>query len=248
MARIIHPWAGRTVIFNDAQHKAIGSPGGEDYAAHPKTQVIAAADGTLVYVGGPYNTLQLHVKGSRLVIEYKENLKIFGLAIGQQKQVKLGDVIALTGLVRQGEVKAPHLDVNDGGEVGPITPHITPPVQHVDAAILASGATLAVGDTLTSGQYTLTCQADGNLVLYRKIGKVSKALWQSKSFRPGTYYTMQTDGNFVGYYLSKGKRKVAWKITSLTLRHAPGSHLSVQGSDGNIVVYAPNGKAMWSRK
>lgn len=251
MTRIIHPWAGHKVIFTNEQHKAIGSPGGEDYEARSGSPVIAAADGRLEYIGGRYNTVNLYVKVSpkkEIVLEYKENRNVPGLAVGQSRQVKLGDVIAFSGLKREGQNKAPHLDVFDAGKVSPITSYVTPPVQHVAATILASGATLHSGESMVSGDWELVCQPDGNLVLYRAMIGGRKAVWHAKSFIPGTFYTMQQDGNFVGYIVFKGKRKAVWKIAKLTLRHRSGSHLSLQGTDGNIVVYAPDSKVMWSRK
>lgn len=104
---------------------------------------------------------------------------------------------------------------------------------------LLSGESLYPGDgrTSTSGQYRLTYQGDGNLVLY----SYGSPIWASDT--QGTaagHAAMQGDGNFVVYDAS-----------GTPLRHSgtywsPGANLLVQ-DDGNVVIYSAGGAAIWSR-
>jgi hypothetical protein len=103
---------------------------------------------------------------------------------------------------------------------------------------LASNQSLAPGQTLTSrtGRYTLSLQADGNLVLYG----AGAAYWASKTqSKVVSRLVMQDDGNLVLYDRKGGS---VW--ASGTNGH-PGAFLLVQ-DDGNVVVYHKNGGALWS--
>ncbi|WIE54484.1 hypothetical protein DEI88_015400 [Curtobacterium sp. MCBD17_003] len=86
---------------------------------------------------------------------------------------------------------------------------------------LAAPATLAVGHSITSPnqQYTLTMQADGNLVLYGN----GRALWSSgTNGRGGTSLAVQADGNAVIYTAAQ---KAVWQ--SRTSGKGSGAVLAV---------------------
>lgn len=72
-------------------------------------------------------------------------------------------------------------------------PPLTPPPECVPA-----GEELLPGDRVISGDYELTYQTDGNLVVYRSLDMT--AMWSSKTYgtRPGRA-VMQGDGNLVVY-------------------------------------------------
>jgi hypothetical protein len=123
-------------------------------------------------------------------------------------------------------------------------------VTSISSASILASPNLVSGESMTQGQYLystdgnywLTLQTDGNLVLYQKGN--STALWSlASSFGvtdPGVRATMGTDGNFV----------VADANNAPTFATAtagnPGAFLQVQ-TDGNLVVYNAAGVAIWSR-
>lgn len=90
-----------------------------------------------------------------------------------------------------------------------------------------------------SGQYRLTYQTDGNLVLYDDLART--ALWQT--FTSGTspgQAILQTDGNFVVY---DGVGTAHWD--SGTGDH-PNAYMLVQ-DDGDFVIFDSNDQPIWSR-
>lgn len=95
---------------------------------------------------------------------------------------------------------------------------------------LQPGQTLTAGQRISSpnGQYALTLQADGNLVLYTAKGA---ALWASNTVgKFGARAVLQQDGNFVMY---DGAGAAFWATN--TAGHS-GAFLRVQ-DDGNVVLY-----------
>jgi hypothetical protein len=103
---------------------------------------------------------------------------------------------------------------------------------------LNPGDSLAVGGSIPSldGGFTLTLQADGNLVLYHTGG--AAAGWATGTVgRAVTQAIMQADGNFV----LNGPAGPIWATG--TDGH-PGSYLVVQ-NDGNVVIHGPGGP-LWS--
>jgi hypothetical protein len=126
--------------------------------------------------------------------------------------------------------------------------------------VLYSGAGRAVWASHTQGTGTrnrLQMQDDGNLVVYTSS---NKAVWASRSgpsamapgttLKPGqmlrhtdrdglpvTQLVMQGDGNFVLYY----NGRAVWNSVTFV----PGSFAVLQ-TDGNLVVRAPGGRALWS--
>jgi hypothetical protein len=105
---------------------------------------------------------------------------------------------------------------------------------------LKAGQGLRPGESVLSkdGQYQLTLQYDGNLVLYHnlKTGKVAR--WNSGTHgRNVDLCSMQTDGNLVLY----GPRDNAVWNTKTFKR---GSRLTVQ-NDGNLVMYGPLDEVVW---
>lgn len=109
---------------------------------------------------------------------------------------------------------------------------------------LTSGEKLRLGQRVVSsnGQFRLTLQTDGNLVVTRKVGTFpSKPLWSSKTKgKPSNYLAMQADGNLV---LRDANGKPIWSSKS---DNNPGARLVMQ-SDGNAVVYQAN-RALFSTK
>lgn len=101
---------------------------------------------------------------------------------------------------------------------------------------LAPGTQLYMGQSIRSytGKYSLTMQADGNLVMYRNDGTV-----RYRFAKNGWFAAMQTDGNFVEY---NGMMSPIWN--SGTGGH-PGSIVAVQ-DDGNLVVYSSGGIPLWN--
>ena len=103
---------------------------------------------------------------------------------------------------------------------------------------LTANHELTSGQSLTScnGDYTLTMQGDGNLVLYQG----STALWASNTAGTAADEAiMQGDGNFV-VYTSAGT-----PLWASGTAGNPGADLVVQ-NDGNVVVYSAAGAALWA--
>ena len=105
---------------------------------------------------------------------------------------------------------------------------------------LQQGESLTQGQSLGSqdGRYSLTVQADGNVVLSQTGGVVR---WSSGTFgNPGASLAMQADGNLVLY---SSAHVALW--SSGTWSH-PGASVLLQ-TDGNLVVYAAGGQtALWA--
>ena len=100
---------------------------------------------------------------------------------------------------------------------------------------------LVNGQSLTSrnGQYQVTMQTDGNVVVYAP-GR--RPLWNTNTYTDASApsrLSLQTDGNLV---LVASIRRPIWN--SRTWGNA-GTRLVMQ-DDGNLVVYAGNGRALWS--
>lgn len=144
------------------------------------------------------------------------------------------------------------LVVQDDGNVAIYRPDGTPiwatnTVQRtVPSGPRAQGDDMQPGEVLNSGQsissqngnYTLTYQDDGNLVLYRNFDK--RPLWASNTGgKPDEVCIMQGDGNLVIY----GPDGEAFWSTA-THGH-PGSRLVVQ-DDGDVVIYNTNNQRIWS--
>ncbi len=95
-----------------------------------------------------------------------------------------------------------------------------------------------------NGQYRLSMQSDGNLVLYDLWNLTSEgwwtALWYSNTYNnPGARLAMQADGNLVVY---SSANSPLWNSETWG---NPGAQLHVQ-DDGNLVIYS-NGIAKWHR-
>jgi hypothetical protein len=105
--------------------------------------------------------------------------------------------------------------------------------------MLQPGEQLSPGQSRTSsnGQFELSYQGDGNLVLYRLSD--GYPLWATNTFTPGVV-EMQHDGNLVIY--SSGGSAIWWTGTV----GYPGARLAVQ-SDSNLVIYDYYGFPIWSR-
>jgi pimeloyl-ACP methyl ester carboxylesterase len=115
-----------------------------------------------------------------------------------------------------------------------------PPPPHPSAPdMLQPGEQLSPGQNRTSpdGQFELSYQGDGNLVLYRMSD--GQPLWATHTFAPGVV-EMQHDGNLVIY---SAAGHAIW--ASGTVGY-PGARLAVQ-SDSNLVIYDYYGFPIWSR-
>jgi hypothetical protein len=102
--------------------------------------------------------------------------------------------------------------------------------------VLGSGASLALGNSLTSlnGLFRLTLRNNGDLVL-RRVSP-PRPLWRTRTANRGVLIaTMQGGGNFV---LEPG----IWQAST---GGNPGAQLFVQ-DDGNVVIYNARGGFLWS--
>lgn len=92
---------------------------------------------------------------------------------------------------------------------------------------------MVAGQSLYSdnGEYYLTVQFDGNVVMYRKSDMAVR--WNAKTQNSINYAIMQDDGNFVVYDWNN-----LAKWNSGTVGY-PNSYLAVH-DDGNLIIY--NGK------
>jgi len=106
-------------------------------------------------------------------------------------------------------------------------------------SLLVQNTELASGSSLSSpsGGYTLTMQADGNLV---ETTSSDAPIWASgTSGNAGAYVVMQGDGNLVVYNTASSP---LWD--SKTVGN-PGAYLEV-GPDGALIVHGPYGTPLWS--
>jgi hypothetical protein len=108
------------------------------------------------------------------------------------------------------------------------------------ANTLGPGESLRVGDTLITknGEFRLTLQTDGNLVLYWI--PQNTPTWASviTCHKRVTHAIMQTDGNFVIY---DGNAPLWATNTS----NQPGASLVLQ-DDGNLVIYDVQNRTLWA--
>ena len=103
---------------------------------------------------------------------------------------------------------------------------------------LTAGQKLSKGDSLTSsnGDYTLTLQEDGNLVLAAR----GDAVWATGTDGQGVVRAeVQTDGNFVLY----SNQKPVWHTDTKGKKNVK----LVLQDDRNLVLYAADGPAWSSR-
>lgn len=103
---------------------------------------------------------------------------------------------------------------------------------------LSGGGSLKVGEGITSpnGRYTLTLQADGNLVLSEAGGT---AVWSTGTDgKNAARADMQADGNLVLYTADDG---VVWASDT----GEAGSSLEIQ-DDRNVVIYSRDRTVVWS--
>lgn len=104
------------------------------------------------------------------------------------------------------------------------------------ANTLYPGSTLYRSQSILSstGNYRLTMQSDGNLVMYRSDGSVRYSMASG-----GWIAVMQNDGNFVEY------NSMMYPRWSTNTWGNPDSVLAIQ-DDGNLVVYSPTRGPIWS--
>lgn len=113
-----------------------------------------------------------------------------------------------------------------------------PPAPAPATHFLPGGGVLRPGQALVAGEYVLSMQGDGNLVIYRG----GRAEWATRTDRnPGAFLAFQTDGNAV-VYSSAGRP--LWN----TGTHGRGGNVLVMQADGNLVIYRPDGRPVWARR
>jgi len=101
----------------------------------------------------------------------------------------------------------------------------------VPKRILPSGARLGSGESISAPNkdFWLTCQKDGNLVLYHR----GQPLWDTRTYGMAVREcVMERDGNLVLYEYS---HNAVWASNT---QGNPGAYLAVQ-DDGNVVIYVP---------
>ena len=108
------------------------------------------------------------------------------------------------------------------------------------ATSTAQTISLSTGQSLSSanGQYELTMQQDGNLVLY-KNAPFQVALWSSETQgNSGSSATMQADGNFVVY---DNAGNPLWDAGTYG---NPGATIQVQ-DNGQLAIQSSTGSILW---
>lgn len=106
---------------------------------------------------------------------------------------------------------------------------LTPIRAAASPVFLRSGQVLPAGGTISTGQFKLVMQWDGNLVTYNQAGR---ALWASRT-RCACYAIMQGDGNLVVYRRSiLPLSEPLWASGTVG---QPGAYLVLQ-DDGNLVI------------
>lgn len=119
-------------------------------------------------------------------------------------------------------------------DYGYVTVTVTAPAP---ADLLAAGAELKAGESITQAGHKLVMQGDGNLVAYNAAGK---AVWSSgTSNNPGAKAAMQSDGNFVVY---SAAGKALWQ--SGTSGNA-GAEVRIN-AEGIVGVYVGDKGPLWS--
>jgi len=122
------------------------------------------------------------------------------------------------------------------------------------------GNVLWASNTAGVANCVIAVQDDGNVVIYDPQGHARWATWTA--YMPGlgpnqtliagqdltspnglTRLCMQDDGNLVLYFLYGSQWVPQW--TSGTQGN-PGAYAEMQASDGNFVVYGPQGNALWA--
>jgi hypothetical protein len=115
-----------------------------------------------------------------------------------------------------------------------------------NASVLARGAVLRAGESRTSpnGQFRLTMQGNGNLVL----SQGGKPVWASNTDGvKDAYCTMQPDGNLVVYGNRGGRPGAVWASNTYhRSRHGNAWVELFVHDDGNLVLYHA-GLAIWDR-
>jgi len=109
--------------------------------------------------------------------------------------------------------------------------------------VLTAGQALNPGGSLGApgGQYTLSYQTDGNLVMYHGGTPVWAAnCWSTcvDGFYPPGQAIMQSDGNFIVFNSSSA---AVW----MSATSGSGAYLAVR-DDGEVVVYSAYGASLWS--
>jgi surface antigen len=158
---------------------------------------------------------------------------------------------AITLTVRGRTTTVDHWNVIQSGKTAATTTTVPPtttttvpppPPPTTTTSTTASGSSMYAGQTLVSGeslstaQYQLIMQSDGNLVEYME----GTALWSSGTDGDvGDYLILQDDGNLV-IYSSSGS--ALWNAGT---EGNAGDYLALQ-DDSNLVIYSSNGSPLWA--
>jgi hypothetical protein len=107
------------------------------------------------------------------------------------------------------------------------------------AVTLPVGHGIPAGGHVAVGAYRLTMRSDGDLVLTDR----GRLRWQSRTRgHPGAYLLVRSDGNAV---INSLYRHVLW--SSHTGGHRD-ERLRLRARDGRLMVIAPGGQTVWSRR
>ncbi|MFF7635300.1 trypsin-like serine protease [Kitasatospora sp. NPDC008050] len=107
--------------------------------------------------------------------------------------------------------------------------------------LLAPGARLMPGQSVTGKDLRLTMQPDGNLVLHHR-STPDGALWASDTYgNTNAYAEMQPDGN-LAIYKQNDTPSGGHALWHTNTYNNPGAYLQLQ-DDGNVVVYKKDGGA-----
>jgi hypothetical protein len=105
------------------------------------------------------------------------------------------------------------------------------------------GETLAAGQKLVNGIYSVTCQADGNLVMSHSEGSSQVTDWSSGSSGAAAACVMQPDGNLVIYGAAMN---VIWSSNTATPGTYVGNYLLL--GQNTLRIMSPSGSVVATLK
>ncbi len=172
-----------------------------------------------------------------------QNWNLINVSNGRMLLQRTGTNLCIDTPTRDngGKVHLWTCDSNNGNQrwISSTNPPPPPPPNGSNIIVKASTSNLNFNrgqQWVTSTNYKLIFQGDGNLVLYNPQGK---PIWATGTDNTGAdIFAVQADGNVVLY----NHGKPVW-ATNTSGR--PGAFLAIQ-TDGNVVVYASNGTPIFA--
>jgi Peptidase family M23 len=228
---------------------------GNDIFADHGAPLVAVASGTIREVGVSISSLGVRSTTSGIRVRLRDECgweyyygHLDEAVVAKDQHVQAGDLIGYLGKTGTSTTNL-HFNVSPKGvfssDIDPF-PLLTatsptacdggePAPQTVPApgCMLGEGQVLRVNQSLTScnGDYTLSMQLDGNLVLQDKGGVM---LWSSQTAgNTGQAVVMQADGNLV---MSDGYQGVGAAVWATSTAGHPGATLSVDDG-GNVKIF-----------